>query len=125
MPSISAGTKPATSVPVVSVRYRPTVPLEFASPWGNRLERELSRILADSHALAASTTTRASTRSSRPVALSMYTTPSARPELPVVTSRTMAPVLRVSRPDRTVGSTSTLVEEKFELVLQPRKHCPQ
>jgi hypothetical protein len=49
------------SVPVVSVRYLPTVPLEFASPCGNIADLEFSRMRADSQALAASTTMRART----------------------------------------------------------------
>jgi hypothetical protein len=51
--------KPLTLAPVESVRYRPTVPLEFARPCGNFDDFELSRIRAVSHALAASTTMRA------------------------------------------------------------------
>src|ERR1044072_1117129 len=41
--SIIFGTKPPTSVPVVSVRYLPTVPLELASPFGNDADFEFSR----------------------------------------------------------------------------------
>ena len=52
---------PRTLVPVESVRYFPTAPLEFASPCGNFDDFELSRMRADSHALAASTTMRART----------------------------------------------------------------
>ena len=36
--------KPATSVPVVSVRYLPTTPLELASPCGKRDDFELSGV---------------------------------------------------------------------------------
>ena len=43
--------KPATSVPVVSVRYFPTVPLEFASPFGKSEDLELSRSRAVSSLL--------------------------------------------------------------------------
>ena len=71
MPSISFGMKPDTLAPVESVRYLPTAPLEFARPCGNLDDFELSRIRADSHALAASTTMRARTWLSRFVALSM------------------------------------------------------
>ena len=50
---------PETSEPVVSVRYLPSVPLELASPCGNMVDFEFIRMRVDSHALAASTTTRA------------------------------------------------------------------
>ena len=70
-PSISFGMKPRTLEPVVSVRYLPTLPLELPSPCGNFDDFELSRMRADSHALAASTTMRACTWFSRPVVLSM------------------------------------------------------
>jgi hypothetical protein len=119
------GMKPPTSVPVVSVRYLPTVPLELARPCGKRGDFELSRIRADSQALAASTTTRASIRRSVRVALSMYSTPSARPRASRVTSRAMAPVMSVSRPVSRAGNTSTLVELKLAFTEQPRLHWPQ
>ena len=44
--------KPATSAPVVSVRYLPTVPLELASPCGKRVLLLLRRMRALSQALA-------------------------------------------------------------------------
>ena len=62
--------KPRALVPVVSVRYLPTVPLALASPSRDR-DVEFSRMRADSQALAASTTMRARTCVSRPVVLSM------------------------------------------------------
>jgi len=62
--------KPARSVPVVSVRYLPTVPLELASPCGKSDDFEFNRIRDDSSALAARTTIRASTCLSVPVFLS-------------------------------------------------------
>src|SRR5690606_29607200 len=123
--STSAGMKPPTSVPVESVMYLPTTPLELASPCGWSDDLLLSRMRADSHALAASTTTRASTRSSVPVVLSMYTTPVARPSRPTVTSRAIALVIRVRRPVRAAGASSTLVLEKLALTAQPRLHWPQ
>ena len=55
------GMNPDTLVPVESVRYLPTDPLEFARPCGNFDDFELRRIRADSHALAATTTMRALT----------------------------------------------------------------
>src|ERR1044072_2350715 len=67
--SIIFGTKPPTSVPVVSVRYLPTVPLELAGRVGN-----------DAH---------------------------------------------FARTRRRDGAISAFVDEKCELVLQPRLHCPQ
>ncbi len=125
IPSMRPGTNPMTSVPVVSVRYFPTVPLELASPWGNMALRELRRIRADSQALAASTTTRARTCSSRPVSLSMNTTPVASPRRSWVTSRTIALVRSVRLPDCRVGKISTLGDVKFALTVHPRLHCPQ
>src|SRR2546423_7234506 len=123
--SIIFGTNPETSVPVVSVRYLPTVPLPLASPLGNEDDFELSSSRDDSHALAATTTTRASTWCSLPSLMSMYVTPLARAFLSTVTSRAMALVSRVSFPVWSAGAISTFVEEKFEFVLQPRLHCPQ
>src|SRR5512141_723076 len=119
------GMNPATSVPVVSVRYLPTTPPELASPWGKRDDFELSSSRADSHALAASTTTRARTCSSFIVVLSMYDTPVARPLASVVTSRAIASDTMVSLPVLSAGRRRTLVEEKFALTAQPRLHWPQ
>src|SRR5207247_975940 len=68
--SVILGMKPATSVPVVSVMYFPTVPLALARPFGYRPDLEFSSSRADSKALAASTTTRARTWRSAPVVLS-------------------------------------------------------
>src|SRR6267154_764567 len=73
--SVIFGMNPPTSVPVVSVMYLPTVPLEFARPSGNRDDFELSSRRAVSRALAARTTTLARTRRSVPVALSTYARP--------------------------------------------------
>src|ERR1043166_8597338 len=78
--SIIFGTKPPTSVPVVSVRYLPTVPLELASPFGNDADFEFSRRRDVSHALAARTTTRASTWCSLPSIELTYVPPLALPE---------------------------------------------
>src|SRR5437870_13451850 len=88
--SISFGMNPETSVPVVSVMYRPTTPLELARPFGNRADFELRSRRADSHALAARTTTRARTRASAPEVLSTYAAPRARPLDSGGPSRTMA-----------------------------------
>ncbi|MNC94427.1 hypothetical protein D3C83_112780 [compost metagenome] len=52
---------PRTLNPVESVRYFPTTPLEFAIPFGKRVDLELSMSRAVSQQLAASTTTRART----------------------------------------------------------------
>ena len=123
--SISFGMNPDTSVPVVSVMYFPTRPLEFARPCGNGDDVELSRIRADSSALAASTTTRARTCLSCFVRLSMYVTPVARPRWSTVTSRAIAPVTIFSRPVACAGSSSTFVDEKLEFVAHPRLHSPQ
>src|SRR6266404_5881266 len=116
---------PATSVPVVSVRYLPKTPLVLARPLGNFGDLELRSSRAVSQALAASTTTLASACRSAPVLVSMYLTPLARPRLLSVTSCTMALVRSVRRPVLSAGAINTLVDEKFELVLQPRLHWPQ
>src|SRR5688572_16509694 len=116
---------PATSVPVVSVRYLPTTPLEFARPFGKSDDFELSRRRADSHALAARMMIRALTCRSSPVFLSTYDTPVARPFSSVVTSRAMAFVSRVSLPVLAAGKIRTFGAEKLELVMQPRLHWPQ
>jgi hypothetical protein len=44
---------PVTPVPVESVRYLPTLPVELPRPCGNLADFELRRMRADSHALAA------------------------------------------------------------------------
>src|SRR5215470_16043048 len=108
--------KPPTSVPVVSVMYLPTTPLEFPRPCGNFDDFELSRMRADSHALAASTTMRARTWLSRLVALSMYDTPVASPEASTVTSRAIAWGTILSFPVFIAGGMSTDGDEKFECV---------
>ncbi len=123
--SIIFGMKPATSVPVLSVRYLPTMPLALAIPCGKRDERELRRMRADSQALAASTTTRARTCLSLPSARSTYDTPVARPFASTVTSRAMAPVTSRSFPVCSAGSMSTPLLVKLALTVQPRLHCPQ
>src|SRR6267143_5898710 len=116
------GMNPETPVPVVSVRYLPTTPLELASPSGNFGDFELRRRRAVSHALAASTTTLALAWFSRPVLVSMYVTPFARPLSLRVTSRAIALVSSVSLPVLSAGAMRTLVDEKLELVMQPRLH---
>src|SRR3970282_128887 len=116
---------PLTSVPVVSVRYLPTTPLELPNPCGNCDDFELSRIRDDSQALAASITTRARTCSSVPVAVWMYDTPVARPCAFTVTSRAMALVMMRRRLVCCAGNSSTFGDEKFEFVMQPRLHCAQ
>src|SRR5678816_1603566 len=119
------GMNPETPVPVVSVRYFPTVPLEFANPVGNCDDLEFNNSRAVSHALADSTTTRARTCSSAPVFLSMYETPVARPFGPTVTSRAIALVISVSLPVASAGAINTSPLEKFAFTWQPRLHWPQ
>src|SRR5262245_3421552 len=119
------GMNPARSVPVVSVRYFPTVPLAFANPSGKRDDLEFNRMRADSQALAANTTTRARTCVSAPVLLSMYDTPVASPRSSTVTSRAIALVMILRRPVCCAGNNRTLGEVKLELFMQPRLHCPQ
>ena len=114
--------KPRTLVPVVSVRYLPTTPLELPRPCGKRADFELSSSRAVSHALAASTTMRARAWFSRPVFLSMYVTPVARPSSPTVTSRAMALVTIVRRLVASAGGSSTDGDEKFAWAAQPRPH---
>ena len=69
--SIIRGMNPVTPVPVESVRYLPTLPLELPRPCGNFADLELRRMRADSQALAATTTMRARTWFSRSDVLSM------------------------------------------------------
>src|SRR4051812_5495057 len=114
--------KPPTPVPVVSVRYFPTTPLELARPFGNFGDFEFRRSRADSQALAATTTTFAFAWRSAPVLVSMYETPLARPRLSTVISCAIALVTSVSRPVFSAGAIRTLVDEKFEFVIQPRPH---
>src|SRR3954463_13964859 len=114
--------KPPTPVPVVSVRYLPTTPLELARPFGNLGDLELRRSRADSHALAATTTIFAFAWRSAPVLVSMYETPLASPRLSRVISCAIAFVTRVSRPVFRAGAIKTLVDEKLEFVMQPRPH---
>src|SRR4029079_15787011 len=124
-PSISFGMNPLTPVPVESVRYLATTPLELASPCGNLPDFEFSRIRADSHALAASTTMRARTWFSRTVFLSMYDTTLDSAASSTVTSRAIALATIVSLLVAIAGGSSTDGDEKFECVAQPRLHCPQ
>ena len=87
---------------------------------------EFSRIRADSQALAASTTTRARTCVSRPLSLSMYATPVARPFASVVTTRAIAFSMSVRRPVFIAGGSSTEGDEKLACMLHPlRLHWPQ
>src|SRR5919109_4331634 len=116
---------PETDSPVESVRYLPTTPLEFARPLGKRVDFELSRIRADSHALAARTTIRARTPFSRRSVRLMYATPVASPSSSVVTSRAIALETMRNRPVARAGGSRTDGDEKFEWVEQPRPHWPQ
>ena len=116
---------PETPAPVVSVRYLPTTPLEFASPFGNWVDFELSRSRAVSIALAASTTTFARTCSSVPVFLSMYDDAVRQP---VRADRHFARHRvgeSVSLPVCSAGAISTSPLEKFAFTWQPRLHWPQ
>src|SRR4030088_3260064 len=113
---------PETPLPVVSVRALPTTPLEFASPFGNFGDFELSIRRAVSHALAARTTTLALAWFSLPVFVSIYETPLARPLSLRVTSWAIACVTSVSLPVLRAGAIRTFVDEKLELVMQPRLH---
>src|SRR5688572_15708267 len=117
--------KPRTLVPVVSVRYLPTTPLELPRPCGNRDDFELSSSRAVSQALAAITTIRPRAWFSPPVVLSIYATPVARPSSPTVTSRAMAFVTMVRRLVASAGGISTDGDEKFAWEAQPRPHWPQ
>src|SRR5262249_11793514 len=123
--SIIFGMNPVTLRPVESVRYLPTCPDELPSPCGNFDDFELSRMRADSHALAAITTIRARTWFSRDVCLSTYDTPDARPLSSTVISRAIALKIECRRPVALAGGISTDGDEKFECVMQPRLHWPQ
>src|SRR5713226_5166326 len=124
-PLVSLGMKPLTCRPVVSVRYRPTVPLELARPLGKRADFEFKRSRADSHALAARTTIRARTWYSRRSWVLTYETPVASPCSSVTISRAIALVTIVSLPVLSAGGSRTDGDEKLECVAQPRPHCPQ
>src|SRR4029079_5025936 len=100
-------------------------PPELARPCGNFDDFEFRRMRADSQALAARTTILARTCSSRPVFLSMYDTPVARPSLPSVTSRAIAFVMSVRLPVASAGAMRTSGLEKFAFTVQPRLHWPQ
>src|SRR5215470_4180130 len=121
----SAGISPQPSLPTESVRYLPTLPVEFPKPSGNDGDLELRSRRADSHALAATTTAFVYTRFSVFVALSMYETASAFPSLPTTISRAIAPVINGSLPVAMAGGSRTWLELKFDAVMQPRPHCPQ
>src|SRR5204862_3110330 len=123
--SIIFGMNPPTSVPVVSVMYLPTVPLELARPLGNWDDRELSSRRAVSKALAARTTTLALTRRSVPVALSTYATPVARPLVSTSTSRAMAFVRRLSFPLASAVTRRAFVAVQVALTRQPPLTVPQ
>src|SRR4029079_13600170 len=85
-----AGTVADMLKPTVSIRYRPTLPDEFASPCGCRDDFEFRSKRADSHALAASTTVRQRTCFSLPLVLSMYDTAVTLPLASVTSSRAIA-----------------------------------
>src|SRR5918995_4040872 len=94
----SAGTLADMLEPTVSIRYLPTMPDEFASPFGCRDDLELSSRRADSHALAASTTVRQRTCRSLPLVLSMYDTAVTLPASSVISSRAMALAITCTLP---------------------------
>jgi hypothetical protein len=123
--SIIFGISARTPRPVESVRYLPTFPVLFPIPCGKREDFEFSRMRADSHALAASTTMRARTWFSRLVFLSIYETPVAVPVSSVVTSRAIACGMIFRRSVSRAGPISTVGDEKFECVAHPRLHWPQ
>src|SRR3954466_1993283 len=76
--------------PTVSIRYRPTLPEELASPCGWCEDFELRSRRADSHALAARTTVRQRTCFSLPSVLSTYETAVTLPVGSVISSRAIA-----------------------------------
>src|SRR2546425_3500223 len=123
--SMRAGKNPPTLTPTVSIRYLPTRPLEFARPFGKRLDREFRSSRADSHALAQRTTILAFACTSCRVLRSTYETPVALPSPSVSTSRHIASV-RISRfPVLSAGGSSTVGDEKLEPVAHERPHWPQ
>src|SRR5258708_26505936 len=85
------GMCPCTLVPVVSVRYRPTAPLELARPSGCLDDFEFRSRRAVSQALAARTTILARTSWVLPVPVSTYDTAVAPPSFFLSTSRPLAP----------------------------------
>ena len=96
--------------PVLSIKLRPTWPLLFATPTGNELVREFKRIRAVSHALAASTTTRADNRTFRRECRSIKTTLFNRPFMSTETEHTIASVMIFIRPvAKAIGSNEVVV----------------
>ncbi len=65
------GRYPLTEEPTVSMMDFPNSPVEFAMPLGNRVDLEFNMMRAVSQQLAASTTTRAFTVTSRRVFVSI------------------------------------------------------
>src|SRR3954452_19500919 len=111
--------------PVVSVRFLPTSPDEFAMPFENRGDFEFSSRRADSQALAATTTALQRICFSVRVALSTYDTAVTLPSPLVISSRAIAPVIMVSLPVFMAGKIIAWLDEKADAVWQPRPHWPQ
>src|SRR5690349_11644445 len=101
------------------------MPLEFASPFGLREDFEFSSNLADSHALAASTTIFAVTEYSCRSSLFTNETPVAFPSSLVNTSRTIAFGMISTFPVAIAGFTRTEDEEKSPCTVHPRLHWRQ
>src|SRR5688572_18688014 len=116
---------PPISVPVESCRYFPTTLLELDSPFGWRLDFELRSRRADSHALAANTTTFAFTEYSCLSSLLTKDTPVATPSSLVRTSRTIALAMMSTLPVSIAGFTNTDEDEKSACTVHPRLHCEQ
>ena len=98
------------------------MPLELASPCGNRDDFELRRMRADSSALAArhDDARDVRLREIAPVFLSMYETPVASRRVPRVTSRAIAFVISVSLPVLSAGAISTSGTREVRLASRSR-----
>src|SRR5688572_24898600 len=116
---------PPMDAPVESCRYLPTKPLPLARPLEKREDFEFSKILADSHELAASMTTLAVTVYSCISSLLTKETPVALPSPLIVTSRAIAFGITSTFPVATAGFTRTDDDEKSACTVQPRLHCLQ
>src|SRR2546428_3425233 len=109
-----------------SIRYRPNVPLEFASPCGNSLVRELKRIRIDSTMDAPSTTVFPYASYSSLLVVSTKETPRALPvELSTKTLRTAAFVRSVKFFIFSSLGNSTSKVLNREAVSHPKLHAPQ
>src|SRR6266702_2289763 len=123
----SCGKNPSMSLKATcSMRYRPSVPLEFASPCGNSRVRELKRIRMDSTMDAPRTTVFPYASYSSLLVVSTKETPRALPVEPSTkTLRTAAFVRSVKFFIFSSLGNSTSKVLNREAVSHPKLHAPQ